>query len=117
MNSIALLILQGVLSSLGLFVMKIYLGNAKASIVAGDFLDRAVMMACGGFSLYVVSFGLWMLILVKTPLSYAYPISIGITLLVTSFLAVLFLSEVIGLARGIGMLAILIGVVIIHTSR
>ena len=39
MNSIALLILQGVLSSLGLFVMKVYLGNAKASIVAGDFLD------------------------------------------------------------------------------
>lgn len=117
MYSITLLIFQGILSSLGLFIMKIYLGKAKNRILVNDFLDHSVLMACSGFFLYLVSFGLWMLILVKMPLSYAYPITIGITLLVTSILAVVFLSETIRWAHGIGMIAILCGVVIIHATK
>jgi multidrug transporter EmrE-like cation transporter len=116
MNSLALLIMHGVVGSCGLLIMKLHLAGAKTSIINGDFFERTVLIACSGFTLYILSFALWMIILVRSQLSYAYPISVGITLIATSLLSIFFLHESIGVVRGVGMMFILIGVVVIHKS-
>lgn len=116
MSNLVLLIIHGVLGSFGLLIMKQHLAVAKISLMSGSILERNVVIACGGFALYILSFALWMVILVRSQLSYAYPISIGITLLFTSLLSILFLHETIGMLKGAGMIIILIGVIVIHRS-
>lgn len=116
MSSFLLLLLHGALGSLGLALMKLHLAPARSCVLSGTLLDNSVMLAAAGIGLYVASFLLWLTIVTKMPLTYAYPMSVGITLLATSLLAIFFLAETISLFRLIGMAMILLGVVIVNLA-
>ncbi len=116
MSSLLLLLLHGALGSLGLALMKLHLAPARSSVLNGALMDNSVMFAAAGIGLYVASFLLWLTIVTKMPLSYAYPMSVGITLLATSLLAIFFLAESISLFRIVGMAVILFGVVIVNLA-
>jgi drug/metabolite transporter (DMT)-like permease len=68
-----------------------------------------------GISLYIISSLVWVKLLQKVPLSYAYPM-ISIGYVVTLILAKLFLGESIPLIRWIGMILICTGVILISQS-
>ena len=96
--------------------MKLHLVPARSSVLSGALLDNSVMLAAVGIGLYVASFLLWLTIVTKLPLTYAYPMSVGITLLATSLLSIFFLAESLRLFRIIGMATILLGVVIVNLA-
>lgn len=116
MSSLPLLLLHGALGSLGLALMKLHLAPAKSLVLGGTLFDNSVILAATGIGLYVASFLLWLTIVTKLPLTYAYPMSVGITLLATSLLSIFFLAESLSLFRVIGMLTILLGVVIVNLA-
>ena len=116
MSSFLLLLLHGALGSLGLALMELHLVPARSSVLSGALLDNSVMLAAVGIGLYVASFLLWLTIVTKLPLTYAYPMSVGITLLATSLLSIFFLAESLSLFRIIGMATILLGVVIVNLA-
>lgn len=116
MSSFLLLLLHGALGSLGLALMKLHLVPARSSVLSGTFVDSSVMLAAAGIGLYVASFLLWLTIVTKLPLTYAYPMSVGITLLATSLLSIFFLAESLSLFRVIGMATILLGVIIVNLA-
>jgi multidrug transporter EmrE-like cation transporter len=64
-----------------------------------------------GFTLYVVSFGVWIRILGRLPLSTAYPVAIGLTLAFSTAGAALLLDERLGTIKLTGMLLIFAGCV------
>lgn len=98
-------------SSCGLLLLKRSLSHirlADASILAQS---PDTLLLAAGVILYVVSFGLWMCILARLPLSTAYPIAIGLTTACSIGGAVLLLNERFGALKLAGVIMILAGCV------
>ncbi len=76
-------------------------------------LWRPAAIPALGACLYVTSFLLWLAIVTRLPLTIAYPIAIGLSLLAVTAGAVAWLGESMTLARVSGTLLILAGVVLI----
>jgi multidrug transporter EmrE-like cation transporter len=70
----------------------------------------------GGGMLYVVSFGLWMVILSRVDLSVAYPITIGLTITCIAIGSVLLFGEALTPLRLGGMALVFIGIALIVRS-
>lgn len=68
-----------------------------------------------GFSLYAVSSVLWLLVLSRSELSYAYPM-IAVGYIVVVFLSWLVLNEQVGMLRLGGLALICLGVVLVARS-
>jgi multidrug transporter EmrE-like cation transporter len=96
-------------SSFGLLLLKRSLSRIRAADAAILTLSPDTLLLAAGFVLYVVSFGLWMRILARLPLSTAYPIAIGLTLACSTAGAVLLLNERLGALKLAGMVMILAG--------
>jgi multidrug transporter EmrE-like cation transporter len=96
-------------SSFGLLLLKRSLSHIRATDAAILTLSPDTLLLAAGFVLYVVSFGLWMRILARLPLSTAYPIAIGLTLACSTAGAVLLLNERLGALKLAGMVMILAG--------
>ena len=65
---------------------------------------------------FVVANALWMLVLATEPLSYAYPMQLGLVVLMNAILSVFFFSDRLTVAGIIGMLLILVGVCILRQA-
>src|SRR5262245_35021906 len=83
-------------------------------------LNRATLPPAGvrvgllvGATMYVFSFGLWLLILRAVPLAVAYPAAVGLTICGSTAVSVLLLGERINLIQGTGIALVLVGVMMI----
>jgi multidrug transporter EmrE-like cation transporter len=98
-------------SSFGLLLLKLSLSRIRAADGAMLALSPDTLLLAAGFALYVVSFGLWIRILARLPLSTAYPVAIGLTMAFSTTGAVLLLGERLGALKLAGMLLVFAGCV------
>jgi len=104
--SLALLVAYVLASTAGLTLMK--QGIAAKAVFAPRF--------AGGFGLYVLGFGLWLLLLNRMPLSTAFPLAAGALIIATQAAGVLLLSERLAPAHMVGVALILAGLAVVLFS-
>lgn len=68
-------------------------------------------------AVYLSGMLLWLIVLGRNPMSIAYPIGIGLSLVTTTLAAIVVLGEPVGLLRLAGIAAILAGAVLIGRSE
>ena len=102
-----------VTTSAGLLLVKYWLPAARLAWREGDAWSRPMLSVGAGALLYVLSFGLWLLIVERLPLSIAFPTAIGVSMIAIALGSVLVLSEGIGWGQIIGMLLILAGIALV----
>lgn len=66
-----------------------------------------------GILLYVISFGLWSILLQLFPVVYISPIAYGVNIIFTAIFAFTYLKEKVNLTEIIGVITIIIGVVLV----
>jgi multidrug transporter EmrE-like cation transporter len=103
-------------SSTGLLLLKGSLTRIRATggymlAFSGDTVLLAI-----GLLLYILSFGLWLGVLARMPLSTAFPLAIGLTLALTTTGASLLLGERLGLLKLAGVLLIFAGCAAVNLS-
>ena len=102
------------------FLRKLMLGVGSPPSGLHALLPYAVALGTSrwfmlGLSCYVVSLGLWLMVLARAEVSLAYPLlSIGYVL--TAVVGYFFLGESVGLARVAGLLLICCGIAVISRS-
>jgi multidrug transporter EmrE-like cation transporter len=95
----------------GLILIKASIPNAKALFLdQRTFLNVPVLLIILGGMLYVASFSVWMIILSRNDLSTAYPIAVGITIVMTMVGAGTILSESLTLGRIVGSMVVFFGI-------
>lgn len=103
-------------STAALLLMRGWLGQARVEWMDSSALGWAAVLAGAGVGLYMASFSVWMILLMRQEVSVAYPVSIGLTLLFLSLGSTLILGERLSPARVGGMVLILTGVVLVIRS-
>jgi multidrug transporter EmrE-like cation transporter len=112
-----LFVVYGLSSVAGLVLLKGWLPGASAAVMDGRWLTAELAFAAAGGILYVVSFVCWLMILVRAPLSWAFPLAFGITALGTSVAGTAMFGEGLSMMRIAGILAILGGVTLLGLER
>ena len=110
---IALLVAYGVTSAIALVVLRHYLPVAKQALAESAWLSAPVLAASFGAVLYIASFGLWLGVLSRTPVTIAYPIAIGLSMVLTTIGAVLILGESFRPVQALAMAMVLGGVALL----
>lgn len=118
-STLILLILCSVLlSSIAQIVLKTGMSspNVLASIQLGDNIATfksicTNLYVIGGLTLYFASAAVWLLVLARVDVSFAYPF-VGLGFVVTMLLAFFINGEVLSTAKVIGTLCIALGVAI-----
>lgn len=100
MSNFLFLLLYVVVSAFGLYKIK-----AAEHVMSVEFAI--------GFVAYGVGFLLWLYILIRTPLSFAFPIAAGALILSTQLIGYFLLDEDMSILHGIGVSAIVVGIVLI----
>ena len=103
-------------STAALLLMRGWLGQTRVEWMDSGALGWPAVLAGAGVGLYMVSFLIWLLLLIRHEVSLAYPLSIGLTLLFLSLGSTLILGERLSLPRVGGMVLILTGVVLVTRS-
>lgn len=102
-----------VVSVAGLIMIK-YASTDFGETLSSGVLDRTKLILFGlGVVLYGCSFMIWLMILRNLPLSTAFPVAIGLTLLFSTIAAFLILKESIGMLKVVGMFFIFFGIILI----
>jgi multidrug transporter EmrE-like cation transporter len=111
-----MILVSVLISTLGQIFLKLGANNPK-SLFPTDiaFLKMFNLTSIFGLFLYGISALLWMIVLKKVDLSYAYPmVSLGYVLI---FIASYYLfGEAINLTRVMGLVVIVIGIIILSRS-
>lgn len=68
-----------------------------------------------GMGCYVLSVGIWLVVLAKTEVSLAYPL-LSIGYIITAIIGYFFLHENVNLVRMVGIFVVCIGIIIISRS-
>jgi multidrug transporter EmrE-like cation transporter len=113
---VGLFAIYTIASSVGLVVVKSTLPALQLVPLPGSLLTSAFLQFTCGFILYVVSFGVWIVILARFPLSMAYPIAIGLTMAGSAVAAVFVLSEAFGPFKLFGFILIFGGTVMLSVA-
>lgn len=107
------------LSSFAQIVLKTGMSNAGvlAAIQSANTLDivKAIITnvaVIGGLGLYFASAAVWLLVLAKVDVSFAYPF-VGLGFIITMLLAFFINGEVLSTTKVVGTLCIALGVAII----
>lgn len=100
----------------GLTLAKRYLPSLGQAWHDGVLFRKEVLYVGMGSALYVASFLLWLIILSRIDLSVAYPIAIGLTLVVSTLVAAALLGEHITTLRAGGIVIVFAGVWLITRS-
>ena len=103
-------------SSTGLLLLKGSLARIRAAGAPQLALSGDAVLLAAGLTLYFLSFGLWIGVLARLPLTTAFPLAIGLTLAFTTTGAALFLGERLGLLKLVGVLLIFAGCVAVSLS-
>ena len=110
---IGLLVAYGVTSAIALVVLRHFLPVAKQALANSAWLSSPVLFAGFGAMLYIASFGLWLGVLARTPVTIAYPIAIGLSMVLTTIGAVLILGESFRPVQALAMAMVLAGVALL----
>ena len=84
----------------------------------GSFLVKAFTnpLAITGIILYIISSAIWLMVLSKVDLSFAYPmLSLGYVLIL--IISAIFLHETVGPMRIVGVLLIVIGIIVVFRTH
>jgi drug/metabolite transporter (DMT)-like permease len=100
----------------GMVLVKYAAPQLKAAVAAGQSYLYPGAMVCTGAGMYVVGFLLWMVILAREPLTTAYPIAVGLTMVFSAVLAVVLLREQVSWSMAIGTMLVLAGVTLLARS-
>lgn len=116
LKNLILILITVCLNTTGQFMMKAGI-NKIGKIELSRFLDylpRVVTsgFVLGGFFAYAVSAALWIVILSRAELSWAFPM-VSLSYVLTAILSPLLLGESFSVQRFIGILVICIGVFIV----
>ena len=105
-----LIIAQAVISGAGVLLLRF-----SSSRFTGFGSTNASTLLAGGLGafFYGVSFLLWIYILSRTPATYAFPMTIGISLAVTTVGAVALFGEKLAPLQILGMVLLLVAVTLI----
>lgn len=105
-----LIVIQAIISGAGVLLIRY-----SSQRFTGLGSTQIQTLAAGGLGafMYALSFLLWVYILSKTPATYAFPLTIGISLAVTTSGAVLLFGEQLSTLQWIGMVLLLAAVVLI----
>lgn len=121
-NSIGLILIAALLGVGGQLSMKLAMNSIGQMGVSG--LSEPIQMLLriafsplvwGGLVLYGVGAAVWMVVLSRTALSFAYPI-FAVTYALTPILAWLLLGESVNPGRWLGILVICAGVVLVSRT-
>ncbi|MBN9139616.1 MAG: EamA family transporter [Micrococcales bacterium] len=77
----------------------------------------AWLWAGAGAFAYGASFLLWLYILSRSPVSYAYPVTIGLTLAMTLLGSVLLLHERISVVQAVGIAVLAVGMFLMSIGQ
>ncbi len=113
---VGLFAIYTIVSSVGLVVVKSTLPTLQLVPLPGSLLTSAFLQFTCGFVLYVVSFGVWIVILARFPLSMAYPVAIGLTMAGSAVAAVFVLNEAFGAFKLFGFILIFGGTVMLSVA-
>ncbi len=113
---VGLFAIYTIASSVGLVVVKSTLPTLQLVPLPGSLLTSAFLQFTCGFVLYVVSFGVWIVILARFPLSMAYPVAIGLTMAGSAVAAVFVLNEAFGAFKLFGFILIFGGTVMLSVA-
>ena len=113
---VGLFAIYTIVSSVGLVVVKSTLPTLQSVPLPGSLLTPAFLQFTCGFVLYVVSFGVWIVILARFPLSMAYPVAIGLTMAGSAVAAVFVLNEAFGAFKLFGFILIFGGTVMLSVA-
>lgn len=117
---VLLLVTSIALSSLAQVVLKLGAGGLAATASAGGVFARLLSLLMSplivaGLVLYGLSAIVWILVLSKVDLSFAYPF-VGLGFVLTMAISALFLGEQVSAARLLGTVIIAVGAVLVARS-
>ena len=109
LNAAAQLTLKQGMRNIGYFDFRLEnCGRVFLAVAASPYI-------LAGLTCYVISVGVWLLVLSRVAVSYAYPL-LSIGYIVTAFAGWLFFDESIGVTRWTGIIVICLGVWLITRS-
>jgi multidrug transporter EmrE-like cation transporter len=100
-------------ASAGLLLFKHGWPTFAAALGDGSWLGRPLLVPAAGAVLYATSFLLWLAVVARMPLTVAYPVAIGLTLLAITAGAVHWLGETLTASHLAGALLVLAGIVLL----
>src|SRR5262245_8074854 len=121
-NPVGLILIAAFFGVCGQLSLK--MGMTQVGRLGGEALAEPLQVAVrvvtsplvvGGLSLYVLGAAVWMLVLSRSTLSFAYPI-LAIGYAITPVLAWLLLGESVNVLRWIGIATICLGVFVVSRS-
>jgi drug/metabolite transporter (DMT)-like permease len=121
-NPVGLILLAAIFGVCGQLTLK--MGMTQVGRLGADSLAEPLQVALrivaspfviGGLAMYVLGAGVWMMVLSRSALSFAYPI-LAISYAITPILAWLMLGESLNVARWLGIATICLGVFFVSRS-
>lgn len=104
------------LGVVGLVLLRANLSAAAPLVRNGQLTELPVALSALGALAYATSFGTWLIVLARVPLSVAYPVAVGATLAVSSVLAWALLGEAMTMQLVVGIVMVFAGVVVVSTA-
>ena len=112
--SFLIFMIQALISAMAVLILRANLDGFQFRTMLSS--SREAMSILLGIVLYGLSFLMWLLILSKVNVSFAYPITIGLTLAFVSLGANYFLKEQLTLQACLGITLIAIGVTLVGSK-
>jgi multidrug transporter EmrE-like cation transporter len=106
-------LVYGLLNVAGVLLLKASITNATAAVRDANYVSPATALVTLGGMLYALSFLCWLYILARDEVSRAYPIAIGISMVLTTAGAVALLGERLTVMHLLGITAIFVGVAVL----
>lgn len=116
MMKVLLTIIYMILTTTGLFLMKIG-GNSLSLTFQNGIHFKIGFITLLGFLAYIGSFLLWQRLVITFDLSYIVPITTGITQLIVLLVGVLFFKEQVNFVGMIGSLLVILGIVLMTLGK
>jgi drug/metabolite transporter (DMT)-like permease len=120
LKNIVLIVLTVILNTTGQFFMKAGVNRIGSISLFDHFIAtffRTVTngFVLGGFALYAVSAALWIIILSRAELSWAFPM-VSLSYVITALVAPVLLNETFSYQRLFGIVVICIGVFVVSRT-
>lgn len=112
----ALFFAYTVASTVGLSLLKVGLVDFRLAQWVDSLSSRSGLILAIGTLCYVGSFGLWLVLLARHPVSVAYPIAIGLSVVGIAVADLMWFARVPSAAELGGLALILLGVVIVFAA-
>ncbi len=120
LKNLLLIFLTVCLNTAGQFLMKAGINKVGKISIFNDFFSSIFkvctsVLVLGGFGFYIVSAGLWIIILSRAELSWAFPM-VSLSYVITVLAAPVILHETFSVQRLVGTFVICLGVFLVSKT-